>query len=87
MKTTGYEKLCVTVMLCITTNGNKFPPYITLNRKTAPKKKFLRRCNSSGPLKCMGDIGVNGRLVWMCMGTLAWGILKATEYACNGCIS
>jgi hypothetical protein len=42
MKTTGYKKLCVTVMLCITTNGNKLPPYVILNRKTLPKENV---CN------------------------------------------
>jgi hypothetical protein len=42
MKTTGYKKLYVTVMLCITANGNKLPPYITLNRKTVPKENFCK---------------------------------------------
>jgi hypothetical protein len=28
MKTTGYEMLCVSVMLCITANDNKLSPYI-----------------------------------------------------------
>jgi hypothetical protein len=42
MKTKGYEKLCVTVMLCLTKNGNKLPPYIILNRKTVPKEKFCK---------------------------------------------
>jgi hypothetical protein len=42
MKTTGYEKLHVTVMLCITTNGNKLPPYIILNRKTVQKENFCK---------------------------------------------
>jgi hypothetical protein len=37
MKTTGYEKLCDAVMLSITANGNKLPPYIILNRKTVTK--------------------------------------------------
>jgi hypothetical protein len=40
MKTIGYKKLCVTVMLCITANGNKLPPYVTLSRKTVPKEIF-----------------------------------------------
>jgi hypothetical protein len=37
MKTTGYETLCVTVMLCITAKGNKLPPYIILNRRCSKK--------------------------------------------------
>jgi hypothetical protein len=35
----------------------------------------------------MDDIGVNGRLAWMCMGTLAQGVIKATEYAFLGYLS
>jgi hypothetical protein len=35
----------------------------------------------------MDDIRVNGRLSWICMGTLAWCVIKAAEYACNRCIS
>jgi hypothetical protein len=69
MKTTGNEKLHVTVMVCLTTNDNTLPPYIILNRKTVPKEFLLQRSNSSGPKKCMDDIGVNGGLAWMCMGT------------------
>jgi hypothetical protein len=40
MKTTGYKKLRVTVMLCRKKNGNKLPPYVTLNRKIVPKEEF-----------------------------------------------
>jgi hypothetical protein len=40
VKTTGYEKLRVTVMLSVTADGNKLPPYIILNRKTMPKETF-----------------------------------------------
>jgi hypothetical protein len=42
MKTTGYRKLRVTVILCITTNGNELPPYVILNRKTMPKEIFCK---------------------------------------------
>jgi hypothetical protein len=42
MKTTGYEKLRVAVMLCITASGNKLPPYIILNKKTVPKENFWK---------------------------------------------
>lgn len=35
---TGYEKQRITVMLAITGDGRKLPPYIILNRKTIPKK-------------------------------------------------
>jgi hypothetical protein len=42
MKTTGYKMLHATVMLCITTNGNKLPPYIILNTNTIPKENFCK---------------------------------------------
>jgi hypothetical protein len=79
VKTTGYEKLCVPVMLCITVNGSKLPPYVILNRKTVPKENSCKDV-------IVRDDGVNGRLAWMCMETSAWYIIKATEYACSGCI-
>jgi hypothetical protein len=41
MKTTGYEKLRDSVMLCITANGTKLP-YIILNKKTVPKENFCK---------------------------------------------
>jgi hypothetical protein len=41
-KTTGYKKLHVTVMLCITANGNKLTPHIILNRKTVQKENFCK---------------------------------------------
>jgi hypothetical protein len=37
-KITRYKKLCVTVVLCITTNGNELPQYMILSRKTVPKE-------------------------------------------------
>jgi hypothetical protein len=40
MKTTCYKKLCVTVMLCTTADGNKLLPCIILNRKTVAKENF-----------------------------------------------
>jgi hypothetical protein len=42
MKTTGYKTLHITIMLCITANGNKLAPYIILNRKTVPKENFCK---------------------------------------------
>lgn len=51
--TSGYEKMRITVMLCITADGEKLPPYLILNRKTIPKnEKFpldiVVRCNPKG---------------------------------------
>ncbi len=37
---TGHEKLRVTVMLSVTADGHKLPPFLILKRKTRPKEKF-----------------------------------------------
>lgn len=39
VRTFGYEKQQVTVMLCITADGRKLPPYIILKRKNMPKNE------------------------------------------------
>jgi hypothetical protein len=39
LKTTGCEKLCLTVMLEATTDGRKLPPLLSLKRKTLPKSE------------------------------------------------
>jgi hypothetical protein len=41
IRSTGYEKQRVTVMLCITADGHKLPPYIILNSKTIPKNEIF----------------------------------------------
>jgi hypothetical protein len=41
IRSTGYEKQRVTVMLCITADGHKLPPYIILNCKTIPKNEMF----------------------------------------------
>jgi hypothetical protein len=43
MRTGGSEKQQCTVMLCITVDGRKLPPYIVLKRKTA--KSECKRCD------------------------------------------
>lgn len=40
VKTTGSEKQRCTVMLAITADGRKLPPYVVFKRKTMPKDKF-----------------------------------------------
>lgn len=40
VRTAGCEKQRVTVMLCITADGRKLPPYIIFKRKTMPKEAF-----------------------------------------------
>jgi hypothetical protein len=37
--TTGYEKQRITVMLAITADGNKLPPFLILKRKNVPKNE------------------------------------------------
>jgi len=40
IKTTGGEKQRCTVMLAVTADGGKLPPYVIFKRKTLPKEKF-----------------------------------------------
>lgn len=40
---TGYEKQRITVMLAVTADGSKLPPYLILRRKTLPKKEKFPR--------------------------------------------
>jgi hypothetical protein len=40
VKITSFKKLHVTVMLCITADGNKLPAFVILNRKTVAEEKF-----------------------------------------------
>jgi hypothetical protein len=42
IKTTGYKKLRVPAMLCITTKFNKLPPHIILNKKAVPEENFCK---------------------------------------------
>ena len=39
LKTTGCEKLCLTIMLAATADGRKLPPLLILKRKTLPKSE------------------------------------------------
>lgn len=52
VKTTGNEKMRVTVMLTVLADGRKLPPFIILNRKTMPKEKLptglIVRCQEKG---------------------------------------
>lgn len=41
LRSTGYEKHRITVMLCVTADGKKLPAYIILTRKTIPKKEIF----------------------------------------------
>jgi hypothetical protein len=53
LKTTGCEKLRLTVMLAATTDGRKLPPLLILKRKTVPKleafpKEVIVRAQEKG---------------------------------------
>lgn len=52
VKSTGNEKLRITVMLAVLADGNKLPPYVILRRKTLPKENLpqgvIFRCNEKG---------------------------------------
>jgi hypothetical protein len=43
LKTTGFEKLCVTVMLAATADGRKLPPLLILERGTLPKSEAFMK--------------------------------------------
>jgi len=42
IKTSGYEKMGVSVMLVVLADGTKLPPYEILNCKTMPKEQLPR---------------------------------------------
>lgn len=50
--TTGNEKSCFTVILCVTADGGKCPPFVIFKRKTLPKEDFPKgvvvRVNEKG---------------------------------------
>jgi hypothetical protein len=52
VKTSGHEKVRVTVMLAVLADGSKLPPYVILNRKNMPKEQLPRgitvRCRPKG---------------------------------------
>lgn len=52
LRTTGNEKQRITVMLAVTADGGKLPPYVILKRKTMPKenlpKGLVIRCQEKG---------------------------------------
>jgi hypothetical protein len=52
VKTSGHEKMRVTIMLAVLADGNKLPPYVILNRKNMTKEQLPRgiivRCQSKG---------------------------------------
>jgi hypothetical protein len=51
MKITGYGKLYVTLMSCMTANGSKFPPSVLV---LAPKKCMNDKVNRRLGWMCMG---------------------------------
>lgn len=52
ISTTGSERSGFTVVLCVTSDGNKLPPLVVFKRKTIPKEKFpagiIVRANEKG---------------------------------------
>jgi hypothetical protein len=49
VKTSGYKKMGVTVMLVVLADGTKLPPYVILNYKTMPKEQLPRGLNGHMP--------------------------------------
>ena len=60
LKTTGCEKLRLTVMLAATADGRKLPPLLILKRKTLPKSEAFPKDVIQGPGKRMDDGGADG---------------------------
>jgi hypothetical protein len=52
VKTTGHEKLIVTVMFSVLADGRKLTPFVILRRKNLPKEKLptgiIFKCNEKG---------------------------------------
>jgi hypothetical protein len=52
VKTTGHEKLRITVMLSVLADGKKLTPFVILRRKNLPKEKLptgiVFKCNEKG---------------------------------------
>jgi hypothetical protein len=52
VKTTGHEKLRITVMLSVLADGRKLTPFVILKRKNLPKEKLptgiIFKCNEKG---------------------------------------
>jgi hypothetical protein len=52
VKTTGFEKLRITVMLSVLADGRKLTPFVILKRKKLPKEKLpigiIFKCNEKG---------------------------------------
>jgi hypothetical protein len=70
LKTTGCEKLCLTVMLAATADARKLPPLLILKRKTLPK---LESCPNNVIVRAPEKGGMTEELmlqwlilVWSC---------------------
>jgi len=60
LKTTGYEKLHLTVMLAATADGRKLPPLLILKRKTLTQIRGISEGRyGQGPGKRMDDGGAD----------------------------
>lgn len=73
LKTIGYEKLRLIVMLSVITNGNKLLPYVILNGMTI-QKQFLWWCNWPSSNICMDNSWINERL------GCEWDTIETLEY-------
>src|SRR5581483_2350019 len=62
IRTTGNEKAAFTLVLCVTADGGRLPPFVIFKRKTMPKEIF-----SKGIIVEMNEKGWNNSemmLVW-----------------------
>jgi len=71
LKTTGCEKLCLTVMSVATADGRKLPPLLILKRKTTQIRGISEGCYSQDPRKRMDDRGADVGVAENSMGLQA----------------
>lgn len=58
VRVTEYEKQCVTVMVCITPDGQNFPPYIIFRRKSMPENLCQKHAKKSVTCRHVIDASV-----------------------------
>ena len=69
MKTTGREKVRLTVMLAATADGRKLPPLLILKRKATQIRGVSEGCYRQGPGKRVDDGGADVGVAENIMGS------------------
>ena len=83
LKTTGCERLRLTVMLAATVDGRKLPSLLILKRKALSKSEaFPKDVIDRAQEKSIDDGGADVRVAENSMGSQAWSLLKSAISAC-----